>query len=293
MNFVPALARSLRLAGMIPVFGALGVLATGATTDKRAYSLLTPTPVEQLRELSTDRPDQTESPHTVDAGRFQIELDFVNYTIDRDRSGGGEVQTRELSVLPINLKVGLRHNVDLQLMIDPRLENRSEDRTANTVTRTKGFGDLTTRLKINFWGNDGGRTAFAVMPFVKWPLSKSAVRNGETEGGIIVPFAVELPAGWGMGAMTEVDFVSDGTGGHETEFVNSLTFARDLTRRLGGYIEFYAVASRAPGFKWRGQADLGFTYALREDTQLDFGCNFGVTNSAPDYQPFIGYSRRF
>jgi hypothetical protein len=39
-----------------------------------------------LRELTTDRPDATESPFTIDAGRLQLELEAVSYT--RDRSGG-------------------------------------------------------------------------------------------------------------------------------------------------------------------------------------------------------------
>ena len=50
--------------------------------DKSRYSLLNPTPDALLRDMSTDRPDKTESPYTVDAGRFQIETDLVAYTHD-------------------------------------------------------------------------------------------------------------------------------------------------------------------------------------------------------------------
>lgn len=261
--------------------------------DKRGYSFFHPTPRALLRELSTDRPDQTESPYTVDAGHFQIEMDFAVYTADHDTSGGGDVRTKDWSVAPLNLKVGLTNRVDFQLLVDSYVSSRVEDRAAGTVARASGFGDVTTRLKINCWGNDGGKTAFAVMPFVKWPLAASSVRNGETEGGIIFIFGFELPAGWGSAAMTEVDFVSDGAGGRDTEWVNTITFAHDLTDRLGGYLEFVAVTGSAPGFKWQGQFDIGFTYAVADAIQLDAGCNFGVTNSAPDFQPFVGISRRF
>ena len=47
--------------------------------DKAKYHLLNPTPREQMREMSTDRPDKTESPYTVDAGHFQIESDLFAY----------------------------------------------------------------------------------------------------------------------------------------------------------------------------------------------------------------------
>lgn len=245
------------------------------------------------REMSTDRPDQTESPHTVDAGHWQLETDLLNYTRDRDRSGGGEVLTRDLSVAALNLKYGLTSRMDLQLMIDPYVSSRVKDRVAGTADQVAGFGDITTRMKINFWGNDGGPTAFAIMPFVKWPLSASGIRNGRTEGGVIFILGYALPGGWGSAVMTEVDSVSDGAGGRDTEWINSITFAHDLTAKLGGYVELFTVASNAPGTKWRGQFDVGLTYALTDNIQLDAGCNFGLTRSAPDFQPFVGFSRRF
>jgi hypothetical protein len=37
-------------------------------TNKNRYHLLAPTPRSELRDLSTDRPDKTESAYTVDAG---------------------------------------------------------------------------------------------------------------------------------------------------------------------------------------------------------------------------------
>lgn len=256
-------------------------------------SLLLAGPVAALRELHTDRPDQTESPYTVDAGHWQVETDLVTATFDRDRSGGGEVRTTAWSVAPVNLKYGVTDRVDFQLMLEPYTQVRTRDRVAGTTDRVSGFGEVTTRVKVNLWGNDGGKTAFGVMPFVKWPLSASGVRNGETEGGIILPFAAELPAGWGFGAMTEIDFVSDGSGGRDTEWLNSITFGRDLTERWGGYVELVAVTSSAAGSAWQGQFDVGFTYAVTDAAQIDFGCNFGITRAAPDCQPFIGFSQRF
>ncbi len=272
---------------------AAGAAPEGRPAGKSGYTLFSPTPHELMRELSTDRPDQTESPHTVDAGHWQIELDFLKYTTDRDKSGGGEVRTRELSVVPINLKVGLLNHVDLQFVLDPYVSVKVEDRIADTTDKASGLGDFTTRLKINFWGNDGGPTAFALMPYVKWPLSASSLRNGETESGVIAILGFELPGGWGSAVMTEVDFVSDGMGGYDTEWVNSITFAHEVSAKTSGYIELFTVSGNAAGFKTQVQLDLGLTYAVSDTAQLDFGCNIGVTESAPDIQPFIGFSRRF
>ena len=75
---------------------AASLLFCTAATQAQAQS--------QLRELTTDRPDQTESPITVDRGRFQIEVDAISFTRDRDKSGGGNVRTDSTGVAPINLK---------------------------------------------------------------------------------------------------------------------------------------------------------------------------------------------
>ena len=262
-------------------------------SDKSGYHFFNPTPRELMRELSTDRPDQTESAYTVDAGHFQIEMNFANGEIDRDRSSGGDVRSQIWSFGGVNLKAGLLNNVDIQFVLDGHVDSRVKDRVANVVEDHSDFGDVQTRLKINVWGNDGGKTAFAIMPFVKWPLSQTSLRDGMTEGGVILPLAVELPRGWGMGVMTEFDFVSDGNGGYDTEYFNTITFSHDIVGNLGGYVEFAALITPESGADWQGQVDVGFTYGLDENTQLDFGCNFGVTKSAPDFNPFAGITLRF
>lgn len=244
-----------------------------------------------MREMSTDRPDQTESPYTVDAGHWQVELDFLNYTYDRHSPDG--VRTETWNAAPVNVKIGLTNRVDLQVLVDNYVEVRTKDPATGATDRVSGFDDITARLKVNLWGNDGGATALGIMPFVKLPLDASGLRNGETEGGIIVPLAIALPWEFGLGLMTEVDFVSDGDGGYDTEWVNSVTISRGLTERLGAYVEFVAVVGTAPGYDWQGQADAGLTYGVTDDVQLDLGCNFGLTRAAPDFQPFAGLSVRF
>ncbi len=279
--------------GVVIALG-VGIAAQAAEPpDKSQYHLFHPTPPELLRELSTDRPDQTESPYTVDAGHFQIEMDFANGVLDRDQSNSGDVRSQVWGFGGVNLKAGLLNNVDIQFVLDGYVHSRVKDRVTGVTADDDGFGEVQTRLKINVWGNDGGATAFAVMPFIKWPLSQSSVRNGKTEGGIILPLAVELPAGWGLGLMTEVDFVRDGSNAFDTEYFNTITFGHDIVGNLGGYVEFAALFTPESDAQWQGQLGVGFTYGFCENTQLDLGCNFGVTRVAPDYNPFLGLTLRF
>lgn len=262
--------------------------------DKSKYNLFNPTPRESMRELSTDRPDKTESPYTVDAGHFQIEADLVNYSYDAHNPARDHTITESLGIAPFNFKVGLRNNWDVQFVVPTYSAVRVRERRTGFRDTERGFGDFILRSKYNLWGNDGGATAFALMPYVKFPTASGNLGNCAYEGGLIAPLAVALPAGWGMGLMTQVDINEDGDGsGHHPEFVNTVTFARDIIGNLGGYVEFFSSVSTEDDACWVGTVDFGLTYGVTEDIQLDAGVNIGVTRAADDWNPFLGISWRF
>ncbi|MBI3850516.1 MAG: transporter [Verrucomicrobia bacterium] len=286
------------LAGAINFVGASvdaeGSSATSSQPDKSRYNLFHPTPREFMREMSTDRPDKTESPYTIDAGHFQIEMDVLSYSFDRYNSDVNNTRVETVSIAPINLKAGLRNNVDFQLILEPYTSVRTHDRSAGTIRNQRGFGDIVARIKWNLWGNDGCPTAFAVMPFVKPPTNQDELGNDSVEGGLILPLAVELACEWAMGLMTEFDFNRDSSGGgFHTEFINSITFSHDIVGKLGGYVEFFSLVSTESGAAWIGTVDAGLTYALMDDIQLDAGVNIGVTRAADDINPIFGISMRF
>jgi hypothetical protein len=265
-----------------------------ANPDKSQYTLFNPTPLQQMRELNTDRPDKTESPFTVDAGHFQIEADILNYSYDRYNPARTDTRVETVSIAPMNLKVGLCNDVDFQLVIETYTSVRVHDVATGAVQKNRGFGDITPRLKWNLWGNDGGATALALMPFVKLPTNQDDLGNNSVEGGVIVPFAAQLPYDWGVGLMTEFDFNRDSVGsGHHAEFIHSITFSHDIVDNLAGYVEFFSLVSAETGFEWVGTVDIGLTYALSHNIELDGGVNIGVTRSANDINPFLGVSWRF
>jgi hypothetical protein len=237
--------------------------------DKSGYHLFNPTPRAQMREMRTDRPDTTESAYTVDAGHVQIEWTLAGFT----RNAG----EKSFVFADTNFKIGLTNWLDFQVIapVYTRVRNGPE-----------GFGDITLRAKANLWGNDSGTTALALMPFIKFPTASDGLGNDAVEGGIIIPFAAELPAGWGFGAMVEVDFLDDAT-----EYVGSVTFGHAIAGELSGYIECVGVFGGDEGCAV--YLDLGLTFALNENVQLDAGVNIGLNDAAEDFAPFVGLSVRF
>jgi hypothetical protein len=275
--------------------GALSAPLAGAEAiDKAQYTLFNPTPTALLREMSTDRPDKTESPYTLDAGHFQIESDLAIFAHDHDTSAGANLNGESWSFGTLNLKVGLFNSTDFQVILAPYSRVRTADRLAGTVGHQSGFGDVLTRVKVNLWGNDGGATAGAVMPFVKWPTSQNQLGNRAIEGGLIFPVAFELPAGFSLGSMTEFDWIQDASSNnYHPEFVNTITISRQIAGELEGFVEFYSLVSAERRAPWIGTVDFGFVYGLTKNIQLDAGLYIGVTRAAADWTPFIGCSVRF
>lgn len=277
----------------------LGVLPsafsqTGGEQDKRGYNLFHPTPNNLLREFATDRPDRTESAYTVDAGHFQMEMDFLNYVYDRSNDGGEHQTVKTLAIAPINLKIGLLNNVDLQVIVESYDTEQTKERDAKSQTRVSGFGDLLVRCKANLWGNDGGPTALSIMPFVKFPTNQHDLGNRALEGGVIFPFALELPDDWGLGGQAELDFLQDSdSSDYHHEFINTVTVSHDIAGKLAGYLELFSNLSTEQDAKWIATFDFGFTYAVTRDIQLDAGMNIGLTDAADDLNPFLGLSIRY
>src|SRR5688572_26967832 len=239
------------------------VSAEAMAEDKSQYHLFNPTPREFMREMSTDRPDKTESAYTVDAGHYQLEMDSLSYAYDRYNGVPGNTSVESVAIAPVNLKVGLCNRVDLQVVLQTYNSVRVHNRSTGEVNTQRGFGDIIPRLKVNLWGNDGGATAFALMPYLKLPTNQDDLGNNSLEGGLIAPLAAALPYDFGLGLMTQLDIVRDEDGDdYYPEFVNTITLSHDIVGDLGGFIEFFSSVSTESDSEWIGTFDLGLTYAL-------------------------------
>lgn len=264
----------------------------GPPPDKSGFNLFNPTPDHLLRDVSPDRPDGTESPITVDAGRVQLEISIVDYS----RDAGGDVET--LTFADTNLKLGLTHNADLQIIFQGFTEVRT--RTMTGTSTAEGFSDVTLRLKMNVWGNEpspsapkllGADTAFGVMPLVKIPTGTS-VSNGRAEGGVILMLGWDLGETWGLGFMTEFDVVYDPTDDdYDGELVHTAVLGFDIAGPLGGYVEYIGVASTdadyVPIFS------TGLTWQADRNLIFDAGARVGLSGEAEDIGLFTGMTLRY
>ena len=236
------------------------------------------------RKLTTDRPDATESPYTVEPGHMQLEMDFANYS--RNRQSGTRAAAWEAA--PFNLRFGLAPDFEAGFFVIP-FRRETETPPAGPGTTRSGFGDLTLRTKLNLWGNDGGSTAFGVIADLKLPNGSGGLGNGKFEGALRFPLAFSFGGGWSGGAMTSLATVHDGISYQEV-WENTLTAGHDLSANVGGFLEL--TSSTGDGAHV-ATFNSGLTWSLGRDTQFDCGINVGLSRRAPDVGLFSGLSQRF
>jgi hypothetical protein len=278
------------------LMGALRAAAENAAEplpDKSSYNLFNPTPRALMREMSADRPDKTDCPFTVDAGHFQLEMDFANMTYNQPSSERGNVRVTEVEAAPMNLKVGLLNSLDFQLIYTSYRWEETDNRDTEITERKSGFDGITPRLKVNLVGNDGGFFALALIPFVALPLSSGQLRKSSVEGGLGIPYAFDIP-GWDVGFQTTFHYNRDGAGsGYHTEFDNSVSIGRRIIGKLSLSAEFFSSVSTEQNSDWVGTVDTWLTYQVNKNLRLDGGVYIGVTPAADDWHSWVGMTWRY
>ena len=205
----PSQTARAAIAGALLLAVAIGT-AEASDQNKSQYTLFNPTPDRLLRDLTTDRPDTTESPFTVDAGRIQVETNLFGYTRSRPDVDG--TVTDSYDFLITNVRIGLTHTSEVNVVFQPYGIVRTRPLDPLLATRSSGVGGVDIRGKFNLWGNDSfdkpGATAFALLPFITLPTDRNnGISPDGVEGGLILPFAVKLSEKFGLGLNAGVHVV--------------------------------------------------------------------------------------
>jgi hypothetical protein len=278
-------------------FWAALTAAAQAADDRTQYTLFNPTPDRLLRDLNTDRPDMTESPFTVDAGRVQLETTLFSFTRSRPDPDGTVTDTYEAGTT--NVRLGLTYNSELNVIWQPYGAVRTRPGDGVDALRQSGVGGLEIRTKINLWGNDTfdkpGTTALGLLPYVSLPTDRgNGISPDNVEGGFILPFAIKLTDKFALGLNAAVDVVhNDDASGYHAEYRTSGSLSYDWTEKFSTY---YELAGRFGTRDPRGDVGIvatGFSYQVSKNLQFDAGINIGFTNAADRINPFIGVSTRF
>ncbi|WP_264479143.1 transporter [Lichenihabitans sp. PAMC28606] len=230
---------------------------------------------------------------TVDAGRYQIESDFLAYSFSNQQGA----TTKTYQALDPVLKLGITSYADIEVAFAGFNDLRTTaNGTGATIARGQGFGDVTLTAKFNVVGNEGGNIAFAIAPYLIVPGGTHNITAGQVEGGVIAPLVLSLPDDFSMTLQTELDALANvnlpGTHVNFTNIVN-VSHAIPGIKNLTGTAEFYSSLSTEVHAPDIYTADLALAYLVETNTQLDVGVNIGLNRGAPDYQIYSGIAHRF
>jgi len=264
---------------------------SSSSPDKSQYWLLNPVPADQMRDFNTDRPTKANVPYTVDAGHFQYETDIVNFAT----LANGQISTNALLIPNPTFKVGLTNNIDFEVNAPTVVGIHTFNAATNVSSTTWGIDDVFIRTKINLWGNDGGKSALALIPFVKAPTAPRTIGNGATEEGLIAPLSFSMPDDFTLLFNFEADALKNSAdNGRHANFVNLVNLSRTVVKDVTMYVEFWSDYNNDPRQRTTQLSfDVAFAWVVRPNLQLDVGADVGLTSSTPVIQVIAGISQRF
>lgn len=311
--------RLVRVAGVVTGFligltapGCIG-FAAAPPVDKSSYSVFNPVPDDKLRAFSTDRPGKSHSALTVDAGRVQVESDFLNYTYDPNGLGG--TTTNAYSVATPILKVGLTNWMDLELGLALFNSLHQGGRATSSASgssnapgtsgsnrgsnggaqRGRGFGDTLLGTKVNLFGNDSGDQSLALLPFIKFPTAARGFGNDHVEFTLNAPYTTTPLKPWSLTLEPNFGILRNLS---NTRYRENYGLIANLNRPV--FVEALVAAAEVAvdvsserGERTKVSFDPSLQYLLTNNLQLDVGAYLGLNKATPRYNPYFGISYRF
>lgn len=243
-------------------------------------------PPSKLRDLTTDRPDTTESPFTVDAGHFQFETTLFGYAISPADPAG--VRERSFEFGTTDIRIGLTRSIEFNVIVRPF----GITAPGGGAPRSNGIGEIDLRAKWNLKGNDGGPLAVGILPYVSIPTDRNnGVSSRYAAFGVLIPVSIELGGPFSLGLNAGANARrEDGDARYRAYGVATASLAVEWSDRIGSYFEF---AGEAGGGRPASiSLNTGLTWKANDNLQFDAGTQFGVNGDTPRFGPFVGVSFR-
>lgn len=246
---------------------------------------------EPSRPLCPDRPGLNTPACTVEPGRTQIELSLGDWT--RDRSAA--VQTTDVLAGDMLARIGVSDAAELRIGWTAFGRQTVRDLATGVRTRDSGVGDLVLGVKYNLVSPDGSGTSIGLLPSVSLPTGSGPLTAGDWSLSLQVPASFELGGGVAFGVTPEIAAAvdSDGNGRHAAYALTG-GFGFSPVNNLAVAIEAQLVRDEDPsGASTATLAGIALGYQTGDNSQIDFGSQFGLNENAADVQLYVGITRRF
>ena len=239
--------------------------------------------------ICADRPGKATAACTVSNGRWQLEAGLADWSIQK--SSGD--RNSALALAETTIKYGLTSSSDIELDVTPF--ERETTTFAGITARASGIGDVNAVYKQRLTPS-GAPLQLVAMPYVKIPIAKRSLSNGEWEGGVLLPISYAIAKSpLSIGATPELDWVADGDGrGHHLAMTQVISLGVQVSEKLNLSAELWGHWDwDHAGATRQTTADVAAAYLVNRNFQLDAGANFGLNRATPDLELYTGVSVRF
>jgi hypothetical protein len=210
------------------------------------------------QQISTDRPDQTESSSTVPLKLFQVESGV--FYGKRDELN----ETVTHYMLPSTLfRIGLLKGLELRVL-------SQFEQLSDKSSRQNGISDIEIGAKVQFFNRETSNSKYAALSHLVLPTGSKGLTNFAY--GSISKLCVShtLSEFTEIGYNIGYNYYGVGNG----DLTYSLAFNIDLNGKIGLYVEPFGEF--ADFNDWKSNLDAGFTYLILDNLQFDFSFGTGL-----------------
>ena len=259
-------------------------------TNRAPYTLFNPTPESAMRAWYTDNAGN--SPYTIDAGHFAASVVAMEYGYAQQNFTVGYASQVFWGFGDIQLKAGLLNDLDVELVQQPYQTIKTSVSGVGFPVPSQtvnGFGDLSSRLKWNLWGNNGGPTALAISGSVFFPTGSGPFKPQHVGGGPEAEFAAFLPIDFQLRVVSNASFYES-----SQQFENLISLTHRVAGPLEAYCSFNTLVNNVANAEWVGTVRLGLNYRPLKNLELFTSYAFAVnTTLDSDYIVSLGVAGRF
>jgi hypothetical protein len=209
----------------------------------------------------------TEVPQTIEPGHVLMRMDAISFGAVQDTSEPN--QYRALALGTTLVSAGITDSLDFEFGAELFLRDTFE--TDGSEHTDSGIGDIILQPKWTFWKDPSSGQEAAIVPYIMIPTNSSAVGNNSLEGGVILPWSMDVAAGFKVGAMLEWDELrNEANTRYDTRWYGSAVAKWSLGDRFGAYAETTLSASTAGTAADVGSIGGGATLNVSGNFQWDF-----------------------
>lgn len=237
--------------------------------------------------LASDRPDFTEASSTVGQGVSQLEMGYTYFYDD-----GAGTRLHAHSYPELLLRQGFLADW-LELRV--AWTYNSESDAFNPVTGSvHGSDDIYLGVKLGLTPQQGALPEMSLMPQMTVPVG-GAFSAGEVLPGLSWLYGWEISEFISTGGSTQYNLAVDElTQEIHGELAQSWTVGYSLAENVGAYTEWFMFApAGADTARTEHYFDVGLTYNLSNDLQLDVRVGKGVSAASTDFFTGAGAVVRF